>query len=114
MLALSQLSARLLAPSRLVPDVRGMKMTLSQILRMENLAFDSEEKIKSLWRVRHQLSDNMISCSYEPHDFRMFEKNFKLAPRFVVPLPKQGGYQTFYVEAQVRTLRIVWMNPHPL
>jgi ATP synthase F1 complex assembly factor 1 len=85
------------------PAVAKKKNTLDEILKLEEIESVPADLIGKLWAEHHSQKELYVSGTLTNHAFRKFKQRTILFNRFVFPVPRQDGLETFFVETSLNS-----------
>ncbi|CAG0916556.1 unnamed protein product [Notodromas monacha] len=74
------------------------KKTLSQVVKMELLTGKTKTEIVDIWSEYHSNKDCLIGAVVPCESYSCLEENGTHFPMFLLPLPRENGYEFFVVQ----------------
>ncbi|KAJ3096321.1 hypothetical protein HDU97_006022 [Phlyctochytrium planicorne] len=76
------------------PELQG----LNKIMKVDMLANESPENITEIWNHYHSKRDGFISGVMTGDFYKKFSERAKTFPFFVLPIPRDSGYEFFFMQ----------------
>ena len=102
------------AKPRLDESERPRQAQLASIMKVDMIQDKTKEEIVNIWRDYHKQKD-CICSALTPEQFdKMFERG-KLYPTFLLPLPREHGYEFIVAQfhgSEVHMTPLLWYQTH--
>jgi ATP synthase mitochondrial F1 complex assembly factor 1 len=86
------------------------RVALDTILDVQKMRAESAETIRKLWLQYHVAKHNCLSAVIDAPTYEKLSSRGAESPRFVLPLPRTEGFETYYLEARERSLLVAKLD----
>ncbi|KAJ3222305.1 hypothetical protein HK099_002455 [Clydaea vesicula] len=76
----------------------GNVVKLDTIVNLEKLKMESKDSIEAIWNQYHQSKEGFLSGVLTKEFFEKLINTSKQFPMFIIPLPREQGYEFFYLQ----------------
>ncbi|KAG1709297.1 hypothetical protein DVH05_019940 [Phytophthora capsici] len=84
--------------------------TLEQIVKLELLENEQEEKIRSIWEEFHADKDDAVATTLSADEFQALVKRAEAAPYFIFPVYRQEGFFNMLCQFQQSCFLITYLE----